>query len=407
MKPFLAIAMILLLPARIAAQAQFETIYKFSGPPDGSAPQGLAAGPQGVLYGMTAHGGSASYGTVFQLTPPSSPGGMWTKSTLYEFTGAYGSGANPVSAPVVGKDGSIYGATSGSVYVYNSTIFQLQPPAAPGGAWVETALYPPSEDYPAAEFNHGLIAGPNGELYAAGSTGGYYHCGAVVGLTPPSVTGKWSVSFEYDFPGGNSGCNPAGIALSADGVVYGVATYGGTSNQGMVFALSPSPVPYQYIETVLYNFTGGADGGLPSQPPILAPVQIAGAAFAIYGTTASGGPQDLGGVFELVPDYDTGTWTAYFPFSFSSGKIPSSALLESNGEFYGATATGAVYTDAGGSIFQLYPYDQFLDETVLHSFEGPAGPSGNLIMSKNGVLYGTTVSGPGPAGFGTVYRVKP
>jgi uncharacterized repeat protein (TIGR03803 family) len=400
--PALAIATILLLPARIAAQAQFETIFKFSGSPDSSGPQGLAAGPHGMLYGMTVDGGSAGYGTVFQLTPPSSSGGQWTKSTLYEFTGAIGSGGNPVSAPVLGKDGSIYGATATV-----STIFQLQPPAAPGGAWVETALYPPSEAYPAAEFNHGLIAGPNGEIYAAGSAGGYYSCGGVVGLTPPSVTGKWSVSFEYDFPGGSSGCEPAGITLSADGVVYGVTTYGGTSNQGIVFALSPSPVPYQYIETVLYNFTGGTDGGLPSQPPTLASVQTAGAAFAIYGTTASGGLQNLGGVFELVPDYYTGTWTEYFPFSFSAGKIPSSALLESNGDFYGATATGPVYADAGGSTFQLYPYDQILHETVLHSFEGPAGPSGNLIMSKNGVLYGSTVSGPGPAGFGTVYRLKP
>jgi uncharacterized repeat protein (TIGR03803 family) len=146
---------------------------------------------------------------------------------------------------------------------------------------------------------------------------------------------------------------------------------------------------------------------LPSQPPILAPVQNPGAAFAIYGTTASGGLQNLGGVFELVPDYYTGAWTEYFPFSFSSGRIPSSALLESDGDFYGATATGTVYTDAGGSIFQLYPNYQILNETVLHSFEGPAGPSGNLIMSNNGVLYGTTVSGPGPAGFGTVYRLKP
>ena len=226
-------------------------------------------------------------------------------------------------------------------------------------------------------------------------------------MTPPSISGKWSVSFEYDFPGGSGGCQPAGITLSADGVIYGVTTYGGASNQGIVFALSPSPVPYQYIETVLYNFTGGTDGGLPSQPPILAPVQNPGAAFAIYGTTASGGLQNLGGVFELVPDYYTGAWTEYFPFRFSSGRIPSSALLESDGDFYGATATGTVYTDAGGSIFQLYPNYQILNETVLHSFEGPAGPSGNLIMSNNGVLYGTTVSGPGPAGFGTVYRLKP
>lgn len=389
--------------AHLAAQPRLETIYKFAGPPDGAAPQGLAAGPAGVLYGTTAYGGSAGYGTVFQLTPPSTGSGPWTESILYEFTGFFG-GANPFAAPVVGKDGAIYGATSGT-----STIFQLQPPATPGGAWTETVLYPPSEDYPGYGFNHGVIVGPNGEIYGAASQGGYYSCGAVVGLTPPSVSGQWQVAFEYDLPGGDSGCNPAGIAVSADGVIYGVTLYGGTYGQGIVFALAPSPVPYLYTETVLYNFTGGTDGGFPSQPPILAPVQIPGAAFAIYGMTASGGYAGLGGVFELTPDVYNGTWTESFPFSFLSGegKLPNSALLAYNGDFYGVTATGTRRSNGGGSVFQLYPSFNFLIETVLHNFQGPAGPSGNLVMSKGGVLYGTTVAGPGPAGFGTVYRIKP
>ena len=261
--PLLAIATSLLSPARIDAQARFETIYEFASLPDGSAPQGLAEGPKGGhraqrrrrhlwshhiwrilgprhclrprLYGMTAYGGSANYGTVFQLTPPASHAGRWSESILFEFTNPNygGGGTNPFSAPVVGKDGSIYGATGGI-----SVIFQLQPPATTGGTWTETVLYPTSEDYPAAGFTHGLIVGPNGELYAAASVGGYYGCGAVVGLTPPSVSGKWSVSMEYDFPGGNTGCKPAGIALSADGVIYGVTTYGGSSGQGIVFALA-------------------------------------------------------------------------------------------------------------------------------------------------------------------------
>ena len=401
--PLLVIAAVLLSPARVAAQAQFETIYKFAGPPDGSAPQGLAAGPHGTLYGMTAYGGAAGYGTVFQLTPPSSPGGQWTKTTIYEFNDLYVTGVSPLSAPVVGKDGSIYGVTGG----LSSVIFQLQPPASPGGAWIENVLYPPSEDFPATAFKHGLIIGANGELYAAGSAGGFYSCGEVVGLMPPSSPGgQWTVPLQYALPGGDSGCNPAGITVSDDGVIYGVTTYGGASGRGIVFALTPSPLPDPYTETVLYNFTGGTDGGLPSQAPILAPVVIPGASFAIYGLTASGGRYNGGGVFELVPDVHTGAWTESFPFSSVLGAIPGSELLASNGDFYGTTATGGQFSDAGGTIFQLTPNFQLLNQTVLHSFPGPAGPSGNLVMDKNGILYGTTVSG-GPGGFGTVYRIKP
>lgn len=61
--------------------------------------------------------------------------------------------------------------------------------------------------------------------------------------------------------------------------------------------------------------------------------------------------------------------------------------------------------NAGGSVFELYPDYQFLIENVLHNFPGPAGPSGSLVMSESGVLYGTTVLGP--SGFGTVYRIQP
>jgi uncharacterized repeat protein (TIGR03803 family) len=230
-----------------------------------------------------------------------------------------------------------------------------------------------------------------------------------VGLTPPSVSGKWSVSMAYSFPGGAGGCDPTGIALSADGVIYGVTLYGGTYGQGIVFALTPSPVPYEYTETVLYNFTGAADGGLPSQPPLLLADQADGADFTIYGTTSAGGAAGLGGVFELVPIFGHNTWTESFPFNFfnGSGKLPSSALLSNNGNFYGVTAAGTDAANAGGSIFQLSLYGYYLTETTLHNFQGPAGPSGNLVMDKNGVLYGTTVAGPGPTGFGTVYRIKP
>jgi len=167
-------------------------------------------------------------------------------------------------------------------------------------------------------------------------------------------------------------------------------------------------VPYQYTETVLYNFTGAADGGFPSQPPTLVTVQNPDAALAIYGTTAAGGSAGLGGVFELLPNIYTNTWTESIVFNFVSGKLPSSALLNYDGDFYATTAAGPSPDDAGGSVFQLYPnFYGVLIENVLHNFAGPASPSGNLVMTKNGVLYGTTVAGPGPAGFGTVYRVKP
>ncbi|HUE20669.1 MAG TPA: choice-of-anchor tandem repeat GloVer-containing protein [Bryobacteraceae bacterium] len=63
---------------------------------DGEGPQAaLTMGPGGVLYGTTQSGGTGSCeygngpgcGTVFRLTPPATPGGTWTESVIYSFTG--------------------------------------------------------------------------------------------------------------------------------------------------------------------------------------------------------------------------------------------------------------------------------------------------------------------------------
>ncbi len=67
------------------------TIYNFRSLPDGEYPSLLLASPSGVLYGVTPNGGDFTTcgqpgcGTVFSLTPPSSPGGAWSEEVLYSF----------------------------------------------------------------------------------------------------------------------------------------------------------------------------------------------------------------------------------------------------------------------------------------------------------------------------------
>lgn len=63
----------------------------------GAYPQGpVVIGADGVLYGTTYLGGTYGAGTVFSLTPLSSPGVAWTIAVLYEFTGGK-DGAAPES----------------------------------------------------------------------------------------------------------------------------------------------------------------------------------------------------------------------------------------------------------------------------------------------------------------------
>ncbi len=186
------------------------TIHTFTGSPDdgGGSEAPLVEGPGGVLYGTTFYGGAGSRsvcsfstgvgcGTVFQLTPPTAPGGAWTESILYSFTGVNGDGAYPKGAVIISPSGIIYGtteyggsATEGSPCTFSAvvgcgTVFQLTPPSVPGGPWTETVLHSFSGQngdgsLPVA----GLALAANGALYGTTSTGGSSGKGGVFSIQP-------------------------------------------------------------------------------------------------------------------------------------------------------------------------------------------------------------------------------
>jgi uncharacterized repeat protein (TIGR03803 family) len=99
---------------------------------DGAHPaSNLVLGPNGELYGttqaggMTAYCGSSGCGTVFELLPPSSPGGSWTEVILHSFTG--GSDGNSPNGLTLGLNGTLYGTTATGGDSNLGTIFELAP----------------------------------------------------------------------------------------------------------------------------------------------------------------------------------------------------------------------------------------------------------------------------------------
>jgi uncharacterized repeat protein (TIGR03803 family) len=69
----------------------------------------------------------------------------------------------------------------------------------------------------------------------------------------------------------------------------------GTGNSGVVFELTP-PVQKggKWIETPLWTFTGGSDGGATT-------AGVALDAGVLYGTTSLGGQYGKGTVFSVTP----------------------------------------------------------------------------------------------------------
>jgi uncharacterized repeat protein (TIGR03803 family) len=161
----------------------------------------------------------------------------------------------------------------------------------------------------------------------------------------------------------------------------------------LVFLAFPIILAQAQTLTVLYNFTGGADGAYPWAG------LIRDKDGNLYGTTTAGGPSNAGTVFKL----DTaGKETVLHSFTYSDGAGPLAGLVRDKvGNFYGTAYQGGSYGD--GTVFKL---DTAGKETVLHSFtySDGAGLWSGLVMDKAGNLYGTAVEG-GSYGYGTVFKL--
>ena len=126
----------------------------------------------------------------------------------------------------------------------------------------------------------GLIADNEGALYGTTTIGGG-GAGTVFKLTPPAKgQTAWTETVLYRFTGSDGGSPYAGLIADDSSALYGTTIFGGISNSGVVFKLTP-PAKGQtaWKETVLYNFKGGSDGSYPTAG------LIADEQGALYGTT--------------------------------------------------------------------------------------------------------------------------
>ena len=182
---------------------------------------------------------------------------------------------------------------------------------------------------------------------------------------------------------------------------------------GLVFKLTPT-TSGPWKDSVIYSFTGGTDGGLPSSLVFDNEGNIygAGADGGILNNCWSGyGPMGCGVVFQLSPQ-SNGKWkeTALHAFTGGSdGSGPDGGLVIDKGSLYGTTSNGGTTSNPGGVVYQISRNsDGSWSETVAHSFAGADGadPRSTLVVDKSGNLYGSTIAG-GTGGYGVVFEITP
>ena len=413
-----------------AAFGQHIEAFPFNGS-NGEHPIGaLTVDSAGNFYGATLAGGivygclsSAGCGVIFEITPPAEPGGKWVGTTLHKFTGPP-DGFAPNGNLVVDAAGNVYGTTSEGGTGCNEggcgTVFELSPPAEPGGDWSETVLLNFGPSATGGAPMAGLIADGFGNLYGTASVGGTYGFGAVFELSPPtSLGGSWTETVLYNFgTASEDGTLPEAPLISDSyGNLYGTTLAGGGGSEtGTVFELSPAaPPPLSsgtWSETKLHAFGNFAkDGQEPRAGLVLTPGGL------LLGTTAEGGKYGDGVVFVLFPPSTLfGSWAYTVGYDFGAtpgdGIAPYAGLTLQAGEnpvLYGTTTAGGASGD--GTVYQLTPPSSPgdpLNESVIYSFTESYGdggyPAGNLIL-QGPALYGTSESG-GYSFAGTAFRLS-
>jgi uncharacterized repeat protein (TIGR03803 family) len=402
-----------LLFASTRAFSQTETVihaFQSLNKLDGFNPNAsLIADTNGALYGTTATGGKYNFGTVFKLTPPAAPGGAWTESVLYSFTGD-SDGGEPAGGPLLLKNGALYGTTYTGGAHQVGTVFEL----TPGKPWVETVIYSFLASSTGYYPSSGLTLGSKGALYGTTINGGAHSHGTVYRLSPPAVGATtWSEATIYSFKGGSTdGYEPKNnVILDNTGALYGT-TVGGT---GTAYKLTPSPSG-PWTETVLYFFNGASDGDYPNSGLVI------DSSGALYGATTGSFAVPGGNIYQLAPPgTQSGAWSENILYTFkgavgNDGGNPNGAIFDSTGELWGSTELGGNNPVCGGlacgTIYKLTPPSTqggAWMEQVEYSFQGGADglfPDTQLLLVGS-TFYGTTANGGGKASAGTVFSFAP
>jgi len=365
--------------------AGHETVlYSFTGGTDGGGPQGVIRDSAGNLYGTTVQGGLAGgcsgfgCGVVYRLDPANN------LKVLYTFTGG-NDGGSPTAGLLRDSAGNLYGTTPNYGANFQGVVFKVDP--AGHEKVLHTFTGGTDGGFPGGFPSGSLTADSMGNLYGTAQTGGANFVGVVFKLDTHQVE-----TVLYNFTGGSDGGYPhGGLIRDSAGNLYGATQTGGTAFAGVVFKIDTAN-----NETVLYNFAGGTDGGLPS-------VLIRDSNGNLYGT-AFGGQANQGVVYKLDTNNQE-TVLCGFPSPTRDGSNPGWGLLrDSAGNLYGTTGAGG--TSHAGIVYKI---DTTGHETVLHNFTGGldgGSPYAGLVADDQGNLYGTAPSG-GSFGGGVVFKLDP
>ena len=360
----------------------FTKLVDFAGTSNGNSPQCTLLEISGKLYGTTRFGGTNNGGVIFEYNIS---GATLTK----KIDMAVGSGNVTVGSLMLASNGKVYGTTTGGGTGSQGVIFEYD---------VTNNIYTKKIDLNTSQgggFYGSLTLGTNSKFYAMCGSGGTANQGGIFEYDYANNTYALKTSFPLV-----NGSTPYGsLVLAGNGKFYGLTSAGGSNGFGTLI---------EYVQaatsiTKKVDFTGTSGAAIGSKP--LATMIEAGG--KLYGTTYTGGANDLGTIFEY--DYTNNIYTKKIDLNGSlapTGSGPQGLLaLASNSMIYGVCENGG-----SNGVGVLYEYDYINNSyTTKINFNGSslgATPIGGLIVATNGLIYGTTSEG-GTNSVGVLFSYNP
>lgn len=382
-------------------------------------------------------------------------GATWAAAPHYSLFTAFpptntGTAQTNPQAIILGKNGYIYGVSTGGGYNGKGGVFDVRP-----NGLIDTMIdfdtqttdigwiTPPS--LPANNFTP-LALLPDGSFFGVSNTGGYIPSNGIPSGDPEGVaynvmgtTGAFGVLHTF-FPSTGDVTQPVSIALGSDGNLYGLATggtwSGGTqtstsdlfqlTQNGQVtdlysfndsypspfLALDPSNDMYVAVGSQIDKVTPGGTENVVHTLDVATEGQgiddlVSDASGNLYGSALSGGPAGNGDgtVFEISASGGFSvlhSFSAYLNAS-QQGYGPNSLVAASDGNVYGMTRFGGSPSNPSGTLFRITPSGMY---TVLHTFGTSQMDGSNarsLIQVGPRTFYGVVDGGPN--GTGAIFKL--
>lgn len=292
----------------------------------------------------------------------------------------------PTGSLSKGKDGLLYGMTLTGGAEGTGAIFSYD--AAQKHYKVLYTFAAKNGSHPTGE----IAWGPDGKMYGLATYGGATNNGVLFSFDTQAGTFEHLYSFD-----GATGANPiGGLYKDSDGKLYGITQLGGANGEGVLFSFDPA----QRVFKKHFDFNP-AKGSYPCTG------LTKGKDGKLYGATAAGGPEEWfsGSIYQFDQKRGTVSSLYYFNWQGDQGYEPVSRLtLMPDGKLYGATSGGG--SNYAGVIFSFDPAQKAYAKLYDFSEASGATPAGHLVAGSDGTLYGTTKEG-NSYNYGGVFSFNP